>query len=92
MEYRTEYDSPLGAITLLAEDGALTAAIYSTLPAGMETTVKAIRGDTMLTSVVFGSVDYPVDTQVRMDVVGDSIVLFDAESKKNVGVGKLEFA
>ncbi len=24
MEYRTEYDSPLGAITLLAEDGALT--------------------------------------------------------------------
>ena len=73
-------------------DGALTAAIYSTLPAGMETTVKASCGDTMLTSVVFGSVDYPVDTQVRMDVVGDSIVLFDAESKKNVGVGKLEFA
>ena len=30
--------------------------------------------------------------KVRMDVVGDSIVLFDAESKKNVGVGKLEFA
>lgn len=25
MEYRTEYDSPLGVITLLAEDGALTA-------------------------------------------------------------------
>ena len=29
MEYRTEYASPLGAITLLAEDGALTALYFA---------------------------------------------------------------
>ena len=74
----------------IREDGALTASIYSTLPAGMETTVKATCGDTMLTSVVFGSVDYAVDAQVHMDVVGDSIVLFDKATNRNVGVGKLE--
>ena len=74
----------------IREDGALTAAIYSTLPAGMETTVKASCGDTMLTSVVFGSVDYRVDAQVHMAVVGDSIVLFDKATSKSVGVGKLE--
>ena len=76
----------------IRENGALTAAIYSTLPAGMETTVKASCGDTMLTSVVFGSVDYAVDTKVRMDIVGDDIVLFDKESKKNVGVGSVAFS
>ena len=74
----------------IREDGALTAAIYSTLPAGMETTVKASCGDTMLTSVVFGSVDYRVDAQVHMAVVGDSIVLFDKATSKSVSVGKLE--
>ena len=74
----------------IREGGALTASIYSTLPAGMETTVKATCGDTMLTSVVFGSVDYAVDAQVHMDVVGDSIVLFDKATNANVGVGKLE--
>ena len=61
----------------IRENGALKAAIYSTL---------------LLTSVVFGSVDYRVDTEVHMDVVGDSIVLFDKENGKNAGVGKLEFA
>ncbi len=75
----------------IREDGALTAAIYSTLPAGMETTVKAVRGDTMLTSVVFGSLDYQVDAEVRMDIIGDSIVLFDRATLRSVGVGRLEF-
>ena len=74
----------------IRDNGALTAAIYSTLPAGMETTVKAACGDTMLTSVVFGSVDYTVDAQVSMDVVGDSIVLFDKSTGKSVGVGALQ--
>ena len=74
----------------IREQGAIEGRIYSTLPAGMETTVKAQCGDTMLTSVVFGSVDYPVDAAVRMDVTGESIVLFDKASGKRVSVGKLE--
>ena len=73
----------------IRENGTLTASIYSTLPAGMETTVKAACGDTMLTSVVFGSVDYSVDARVTMDVTGESIVLFDKATSKNVGVGRL---
>ena len=76
----------------IREQGALTASIYSTLPAGMETTVKATCGDTMLTSVVFGSVDYAVDAQVHMDIIGHDIVLFEDEGHRSVGVGTLEFA
>ena len=57
----------------------------------METTVKAACGDTMLTSVVFGSVDYAVDAKVAMDIIGGSIVLFDKATNQNVGVGRVEF-
>jgi len=74
----------------IRKDGPLEASIYSTLPAGMETTVRVKCGETQLTSVVFGSVDYEVDEIVRMDVTGDSVVLFGAEDKKRFAAGKLE--
>lgn len=44
------------------------------------------------TAVVFDSVDYAVDEPVSMNVVGDNIVLFDAQAKVQVGIGSLEFA
>ena len=74
----------------IREGGALEASIYSTLPAGMETTVRARCGGEMLTSVVFGSVDYEVDEAVRMDVTGDDIVLFSAKDRRSICVGSLE--
>ncbi len=73
----------------IAEGGAIQGVAYSTLPSGMETTVKVLADGVMLTSVVFGSVDYAVDEPVRMDVRGDGIVLFDAESGKRVAIGTL---
>ena len=75
----------------ICENGPLQGKIYSTLPAGMETTVKAVCADTMLTSVVFGSVDYPIDSLVQLNVTGDHIVLFDRKTGKNTGVGSLSF-
>ena len=75
----------------IREGGPLQASIYSTLPAGMETTVRASCADTMLTSVVFGSVDYAVDEQVAMDITGSSIVLFNQEDKRCFSVGSISF-
>ena len=74
----------------ILKEGPLKASIYSTLPAGMETTVKAKCGDALLTSVVFGSVDYEVDEDVRMDVTGESVVLFGAEDHQRFAVGSLK--
>ena len=71
----------------IREHGRLSGLTYSTLPTGMETTVKVVCGDSMLTSVVFGSVDYPIDTPVTLDVVGSGVALFDRESGKSVGFG-----
>ncbi len=74
----------------IREEGRLEGIAYSTLPSGMETTVKIAVGESMLTSVVFGSVDYAVDQPVRMDITGDGILLFDAKTGKRIGTGALE--
>ena len=74
----------------LTEDGAIAGHVYSTLPTGMETTLRVACGDAMLTSVVFGSVDYPVDTPVRLSMTGSRLALFDKASGHSVGVGSVE--
>lgn len=68
----------------------LPAKVYSTLPAGMETTVKVNLGNDILTSVVFGIIDYKVDEKVHIDFKGNGIILFDKESTNRLVDGKLE--
>ena len=56
----------------------------------METIVKInLKGD-ILSSVVFGSIDYAVDKPIRFDIVGDDIIIFDAETKKNICLGSVK--
>ena len=66
------------------------ATVYSTLPAGMETTVKLNVGDNLLTAVVFGDVDYPADSQVHFSFT-DRAILFDREDGgKSAAEGTVE--
>ena len=53
--------------------------------------VKLRINDTIITSVVFGSVDYPVDSQAAFDITGNSVILFDKATGDNVAIGRLEF-
>lgn len=74
----------------IREDGAIEGLAYSTLPAGMETTVKInLQGD-ILSAVQFGSIDYDVDQKIRFDIIGDGIILFDAETKQNLCLGSVK--
>ena len=68
--------------------GALEGTVYSTLPSGMETTVKLDVNGTSLTSVVFGDVDFPVDKKVRF-TFNKAAVLFDRESGDRITTGAL---
>ena len=67
------------------------ASVYSTLPSGMETIVKVTLGDTQLTSVVFGSVDYDIDSEVTVDFTGNRCLLFARDSGRRLGSGELRF-
>lgn len=69
----------------IVDGGAIAGTAYSTLPAGMETTVKIKIQDTILSSVVFGSVDYGVDQEIDFNIVGDGIVLFANKNKVALG-------
>ena len=65
----------------ISDDGAIHGTAYSTLPAGMETTVKIKVGDTILSSVMFGSLDYATDSNLRFTITGNMILLFDKNEK-----------
>ena len=77
---------------LRVEQGELVGKIYTTLPTGMETTVKLDVDGVVVTSVVFGSVDYPVNAEVKFDMIGKGIILFDANSRNKLGMGSLTLA
>lgn len=68
----------------------IEAEVYAALPSGMETTVRLKVNDFILTSVVFGGVDYPVGSKVNIDFEGDNILLFDRRDGRLVASGKLE--
>lgn len=69
----------------IVDGGSLKGTAYSTLPAGMETTVKIKINDTILSSVVFGSVDYGVDQEIDFNIVGNGIVLFANQNRIALG-------
>ena len=72
----------------IVDNGAINGTAYSTLPAGMETTVKIKINDTILSSVVFGSIDYEIDQEIKFNIVGNGIVLF--AGKDRVALGSVE--
>ena len=74
----------------ILEDGSMKASIYTTLPTGMETTVKIRLGEQILSAVVFGSVDYAVDQPIALRFLDSQILLFDKATGGRIAVGKLE--
>ncbi len=76
----------------ITEDRGIEATVYSTLPSGMETTVKLDVKGTPVTAVVFGGVDYPVDSRVHFVFSGKAILFDRAQGGKNVAEGTVQFA
>ena len=74
----------------ISPKGAIKGLAYSTLPAGMETTVKINLDGDILSSVVFGSIDYKIDEEINFDIVGSGIILFDKETKKQISLGSVK--
>ena len=73
----------------ITPDGNLEGLAYSTLPAGMETTVKIKIADEILSSVVFGAIDYETDAKIRFSIAGSGILLFDQDSGLMIASGRV---
>jgi multiple sugar transport system ATP-binding protein len=74
---------------VIDESGEFEAEVYSTLPSGMETIVKIKINDIILTSVVFGDVDFEIGKKVKISFPKNKYLLFDKESELQLSNGKL---
>jgi multiple sugar transport system ATP-binding protein len=79
-------------IRINEQGGAFKARVYAALPSGMETIVRVHVGEMVLTLVVFGTVDFPVDSSTAIDFTGQSCILFDKQSGLNLTQGSVSAA
>ena len=76
---------------LQLHDGAgLDGVIYGAMPTGMESTIKLRIGDFLLTGVVFGNTTYKIGQEVKFEIGGEDILLFDRKSGKLITAGRLQ--
>lgn len=61
------------------KNGKIKGEVLSSLPSGMETTLRVKVGDTVLSSVLFGSLDFEVGTTLTLSLPSSSLVLFDSK-------------
>ena len=71
---------------------ALAAEVYSSMPTGMETTVRLRVGQFLLTGVSFGPAIYQLGEQVRFQFDGDGVMLFSRGNGRLISQGSLTFA
>ena len=72
------------------ENGSgLPGEVYSAMPSGMETTIKINVDGFILTSVIFGAMDYRIGEKIEIDTKGNNILLFDKVSGELIASGTL---
>ena len=73
----------------ISNEGSVKGEIYSSLPSGMETTLRLKVKDYVFSSVLFGSLDFKVGEKLPLSLPGETIVLFDSNGNYS-GEGSLE--
>lgn len=68
----------------------LNGEVYSAMPSGMETTIKINVDGYILTSVIFGSMNYQIGEKIEIGTKGNNILLFDKVSGELISSGTLE--
>ncbi len=74
----------------ISEKGKISAEVYSSMPTGMETTVRLRVGNLLLTGVSFGKITFALEEKVRFDFGKSEVVLFSARSGRLISTGTLE--
>ena len=72
------------------EGKGIAAEVYSALPTGSETTVKLKIGDYILTSVIYGGVDYKIGDKISVEFTSANILLFDRVSGNLLAIGSIK--
>jgi multiple sugar transport system ATP-binding protein len=71
-------------------NGRIKGKVYSSMPSGMETIVKIEVDGYILTSVVFGNIDFTIGDDISFDFSSKSIILFNRKNQRFIATGSLE--
>ncbi len=71
------------------EKGAFSGEIYSSMPTGMETTVRINIGNYLLTGVVFGDVTFEIGMKINFDLDTSNLLLFSRKTQRMICKGEL---
>ncbi len=74
----------------IREDGKIDAEVYSSMPTGMETTVRAAIGNYLLTGVMFGGVIYSLEEKIKLDFKGKNAMLFARTNGRFIALGSIK--
>lgn len=76
----------------LEEKGTKTlpTTVYSRMPAGMETTIRARYNNYLITGVIFGNQMLQLDSKINVSFGTDEIMLFERKSGRFLGLGTLQ--
>lgn len=74
----------------ITPDGKVGGEIYSSMPTGMETTVRVAIGNYLLTGVMFGGVVYSLGQKTKVDFKGNEAILFSSKNGRIIGLGSIE--
>ena len=72
------------------EKGKFEGIVYSSMPTGMETTLKIEINDFVITGVVYGNIDFKIGDVVKFDFISERIVLFSRKNQKLIAQGHIE--
>ena len=72
------------------ENGKIDAEVYSSMPTGMETTVRTAIGNYLLTGVMFGGVVYRIGDKVKVNFTGNNAILFDRKTGEFLTLGSIK--
>ncbi len=88
----TENDFVIGVrpeFIKIHDKGKFSGEVYSSMPTGMETTIRINIEDYIITGVVFGNITFDIGAPIRFDIDTDHILLYAKKSQKLICKGKL---
>lgn len=91
-EIKTESDLIIGVrpeYIKISDQGKFSGEVYSSMPTGMETTVRLQVGNYLVTAVVFGDIVFTIGSKVNFDIVSEKIMMFSDVTQNLIGNGKI---
>ena len=74
----------------ISEQGKFEGEVYSSMPTGMETTLRIQIGNYLITAVVFGDKIFDIGSKIRFDLDTKKIMLFSNMFQRIISVGHIK--